>query len=217
VTQVSSCSANSWTCALCSSIAQPRDPWDQPVFESENFIAIPSLGSLVEGWLLVVPRQHFISTGALTPDLHEEFATFKQDVAARLSMVYGDICAFEHGPCAPRRQVGCGVDHAHVHLVPLGFDLGNAATAFVPGVAWQPASWSECNRVVAQELDYLFVEQPLGSGRIAVANQFGSQVLRRAIASSLGRPEEFNWRTHRQELNIEKTIDRFSSTAVVGV
>ncbi len=214
MTAVSSRSANPWPCALCSSIAEPRDPWDQPVFESENFLAVPSLGSLVEGWLLVVPRQHFISTGALTPDLHEEFATFKQDVSARLSTVYGDICAFEHGPCAPRRQVGCGVDHAHVHLLPLDFDLVDAATAYVPGVAWQPASWSECNHVVAQELDYLFVEQPPGVGRIAVAHQFGSQVLRRAIASSVGRPEEFNWRSHPQELNIEKTINRFSSTAV---
>lgn len=207
-------SASPWPCALCSSIAEPRDSWDQPLFESENFIAIPSLGSLVEGWLLIVPRQHFISTGALTADLREEFTSFKQDVSDRLSAVYGDICAFEHGPCAPRRQVGCGVDHAHVHLLPLGFDLVAAATRSMPGLTWQRASWSECNHVVAQELDYLFVEQPLGVGRIAVAGQFGSQVLRRAIASGVGRPEEFNWRSHRQELNIEKTINRFSSTAV---
>jgi ATP adenylyltransferase len=214
VTAVSSRPANPVPCALCSCIAEPRDRWDQPLFESQNFVAIPSLGSLVEGWLLVVPRQHLISSGAIAPDLRNEFATFKQEVSARLSSVYGDICAFEHGPCGPSREVGCGVDHAHVHLVPLGFDLVDAANMYVPAGAWEAASWSECSRVAAEGLDYLFIEQPLGVGRIAVAQKFGSQILRRAIASSIGKPDEFNWRSHRHERNIDKTISTFSSLAV---
>jgi ATP adenylyltransferase len=213
VTAVPSRPAPPVPCALCSSIAKPRDDWDLPIFESENFVAVPSLGSLVEGWLLVVPRQHFISIGALTPDLHEEFTIFKQNVSARLSSVYGEPCAFEHGPCAPNREVGCGVDHAHVHLVPLDFDLVDAATAYLPEAAWEAASWSECRRAAAEGLDYLFVEQPIGAGRISVAPQLGSQVLRRAIASMIGRPDEFNWRGHRHEANIAKTINRLSSLA----
>lgn len=214
MTAVSSRSATSLPCALCSSIAEPRTHWDQPVFESQSFVAVPSLGSLVEGWLLVVPRQHFISIGALTPALLEEFTHFKQDVSARLSSLYGDTCAFEHGPYAPNREIGCGVDHAHVHLVPLGFDLVDAASTQLPEATWRPASWSECSRVAAKGLDYLFVEQPVGAGRLAVARQFGSQVLRRAIASMIGRPDEFNWRDHRHEANIAKTINRLSSFSV---
>jgi hypothetical protein len=49
-----------------------------------------------------------------------------------------------------------------------------------------------------------------------VAEEFGSQILRRAIASHIGRPEEFNWRTHPHELNIDKTINLFSLAAVGG-
>lgn len=214
MTAVSSRPANPRLCALCSSISEPSNSWDRPIFESQNFVAIPSLGSLVEGWLLVVPRQHFISIGALTTDLREEFTTFKLDVTARMSSAYGDICAFEHGPGAPHRDVGCGVDHAHVHLVPLCFDLMDAATACLPGVAWETASWSACNRAAAEGLDYLFIEQPARVGRIAVAQQFGSQVLRRAIALRIGRPDQFNWRTHRHEVNIERTINRLASLAV---
>lgn len=214
MTAVSSRPADPLLCALCSSITEPRDAWDRPVFQSENFIAIPSLGSLIEGWLLVVPRQHFISIGALTPTLLEEFASFKLDVAAHLISVYGEVCAFEHGPSAPNRQVGCGVDHAHVHLVPLRFDLVDAATIHLPEAKWHAASWLECTHASAKGLDYLFVEQPLGVGRISVASQFGSQVLRRAIASSAGKLNEFNWRSHRHEANIERTITRLSSLAV---
>jgi diadenosine tetraphosphate (Ap4A) HIT family hydrolase len=169
---------------------------------------------LVEGWVLIVPRGHFISTGAFPPELTAEFVAFKQEVSSRLQALYGDICAFEHGPWAPSHQVGCGVDHAHVHLVPLSFSLLDAAKSYIPGVEWQPASWSHCARAVAQELDYLFVEQPVGVGRIAVADQFGSQILRRAISSHIGRPNEFDWRNHPHEQNIERTVNRFISTAV---
>lgn len=214
MTQVSFRQVNPMPCALCLSIAAPAERCDQPLFESRNFVAVPSLGSLVEGWLLLLPRRHFISMGVLTPDLLDEFRAFKLSVAAHLRSAYGDICAFEHGPCAPGRPVGCGVDHAHVHMVPLRFNLVEAAIAHSPDVSWQPASWSDCVVASERQSDYLFVEQPLGVGMMAVAPQFGSQVLRKVIACRIGRPDEFNWRTHRQDSNIEKTIGRLSSVPV---
>ena len=216
MTAVSSRAASSSQCVLCSSIAEPRFAWDQPVLESKSFVAVPSLGSLVAGWLLIVPRRHFISTGAFQLDLLEELLEFKEEVCSRLSAHYGEICAFEHGPSAVKRQVGCGVDDAHIHVVPLNCDLVEAAKPYVPDVEWRQAQWSDCRRAVAQRLDYLFVEQPVGRGRIAVAEEFGSQIFRRAIDSIIGRPEEFNWRTHPHELNIDKTIQLFSLAAVGG-
>jgi ATP adenylyltransferase len=217
VTAVSSRSGDMSPCALCSSIARPRAPWDRPLFESENLVAVPSLGSLVEGWLLIVPRAHFISTGSFDRSLERELAAFKREIWARLETVYGEVCAFEHGPYAPRRQAGCGVDHAHVHLVPLSFDLAKAALPFLSTDAdWTRASWSDCSRAIEREVDYLFVEQPLGVGRIAVADRFGSQILRKAIATAIGKPREFDWREYPQQHVIDSTISRLS-VAAVGV
>ena len=31
------------------------------VLETKNFVSIPSIGSFVEGYLLIVPRKHFLS------------------------------------------------------------------------------------------------------------------------------------------------------------
>jgi ATP adenylyltransferase len=205
---------SSTQCAFCSNISEPRNPWDRPLFESENFVAIPSLGSLVEGWVLLVPRKHFISTGALTPTLHDEFSKFKRRVWAQMDSLYGEVCAFEHGPYAPTRAVGCGVDHAHVHLLPLGFDLLDASTEWVERRRWQTASWSDCQGAFETHRDYLFVEQPLGVGRIALAERFDGQILRRAIAAAIGRPDEFNWRIHHQQSIIQKTIDRFAPASL---
>lgn len=210
---VSSRTASPASCALCSNIKEPSDPWDRPIFESPNFIAIPSLGALVEGWMLVVPRRHVLSIGTLPAELWSEFEGFKREVSDHVASAYGCVCAFEHGPSAPNRQAGCGVDHAHVHIVPIDFDLVAASGAKVPISNWEHASWSACSRAAASGLDYLFVEQPLGTGRMAAASQFSSQILRRTIAEGIGKADEFDWRSHRQEQNIERTMDRLSSVA----
>ncbi len=202
---------NDRACGLCAAVARPLTLWDQPLFESANFLAVPSLGSIVDGWVLVVPRQHFISMGALPADLALELVEFRNHVVTQLETAYSDICAFEHGPCGPGRPVGCGVDHAHLHLVPLRFDLANAAISFLPeGVKWANASLDDCREAFEKRLDYLFVEQPIGRGKIAIASKFGSQVLRRAIASASGAADKFDWRQHPNPQNIEKTISNLS-------
>lgn len=194
-------------CALCSGVARPSNEWDRPLFESANFVVLPSLGSLVEGWLLIVPRRHFCSVGALPRSLAVEMVALKKRVWTRLAARYGNVCAFEHGPSGPRRAVGCGVDHAHVHLVPVGFDLIRAASPYLPSeTAWSNAGWEACRGAFEQTLDYLYVEQSLGVGRIATGKDFGSQVLRKAIATSVDKTAQFDWRAYPQHETITQTI-----------
>lgn len=71
------------TCKLCLESSEVvRQPWNDPLFETQNFIALPSVGALLEGWLLLVPKRHFILLGAL-PDLMlvemQEFKDFEPD------------------------------------------------------------------------------------------------------------------------------------------
>ena len=37
---------------------------DHVLFESANFVVVPTVGSIIPGWLLVVPRSHFLSVGS---------------------------------------------------------------------------------------------------------------------------------------------------------
>jgi diadenosine tetraphosphate (Ap4A) HIT family hydrolase len=197
------------TCKLCSGLASPdnREPWNRPIFQTENFVTIPSLGALLEGWLLVVPKRHHLSMGALPPSLVPEMDALKQSAADHLSRIYGPVTAFEHGPAATGRKVGCGVDHAHLHLVPLGFNLLAASKNLMPDCAsWKVANWLDCQSAYLAGLDYLYVEQPIGGARIATHGNFGSQVLRQAIAAQLGIPEQFNWRLHPQTHIVNSTI-----------
>lgn len=199
------------TCCLCSSLASrnSRDFWNQPLFETANFAVLPSLGSLVEGWVLIVPRDHFICMGALSAGLWLELKGLKAVIAASLAQQYGEICAFEHGAHAPNRQVGCGVDHAHLHLVPVPtrIDLTKAAEEFLPiEVRWLPARFEACQSAFSKGEDYLYVEQPLGAGRIATGAALGGQIFRKAIATQFGVSGEFNWRQYPYLHNVRQTI-----------
>jgi len=200
------------SCQLCA-----RDiskPWNAPLLESPNFVVLPSLGALVEGWLLIVPKRHFVAFGELPDSLIAELLDLKVATSEIISRVYGTVCAFEHGPSKAGCSVGCGVDHAHMHLVPLQFDLAAAAAPHIPGKSrWFKANLADCRRTFLERYDYLYLEQPLGRGRIFSADRLGSQVFRRAIADRLGIPEQYNWRSHPQLPTIEKTIQAIRTEA----
>lgn len=196
-------------CKICSEIQSRASVWNQPLFESPNFVALPSLGALVEGWLLLVPKRHFISFGAVPNGMHSEIDEFKRYLCAMLRQQYGSIAAFEHGPSMPSRTIGCGVDHAHLHLVPLKFDLLAEALPFLPHTAsWSSTGIEGCQDAYTRGEDYLYLEQPIGSGRISTNDKFGSQVFRKAIATRLGMYSQYNWHEHHQLSTVMATIER---------
>jgi diadenosine tetraphosphate (Ap4A) HIT family hydrolase len=200
------------TCRLCSNLVSDSSnkAWNTRLFESANFVALPSLGSLVEGWLLLVPKEHFISIGALPTALASEMELIKHEIASSVERQYGSVCVFEHGPSAANHNVGCSVDHAHLHIVPIGFDLAAAAAPFMPpDASWSNATWKSCRAAFEEGQDYLYLEQPIGNGRITVHDDFGSQVFRRAIASRLGVPEQFSWREYPAIETVARTVQHF--------
>jgi ATP adenylyltransferase len=213
VAAISPRSGSAVECCLCTGIAENdlRETWNQPVFESPNFVAIPSLGSLVEGWLLIVPKHHFISAAVLPAHLLGEMAQLKQNVCETLAKQYGPVCVFEHGPAGEHRAAGCGVDHAHVHVVPVRADLMLAAQQFLPAdVKFRQGTLAECRAAAESGSDYLYVEQPVGVEFVAFHQQFGSQTFRKAIASICGIPNEYNWRDHPNLNKVLATIDRLA-------
>jgi hypothetical protein len=141
----------------------------------------------------------------------------KSEVGAQIAAKYGYVCAFEHGPGEAHRTVGCGVDHAHVHLVPVEACLKTAAAPFMPNDAsWSAAGWKRCRAAFEAGQDYLYLEQPLGNGLISVHREFGSQVFRKAIAAHLGVPEQFSWREHPQSDVIARTVRQLAGALTLS-
>lgn len=196
-------------CRFCDTLTMtvPTEKWNTALLESPNFVVLPSLGALVEGWLLVVPKQHALCVGALSAFVLDELNEIKDAISLALERVYGPICAFEHGPSKPNTAVGCSVDHAHLHLVPSSFDLGSAAEEYLPaGAQWTPARLQDCRTAHHSLSNYLYFEQPIGVGYITTHPKLGSQVFRRAFAKAGGRPDQFNWREYDHLPQVLATI-----------
>jgi hypothetical protein len=68
-----------------------RNPDSRVLLRSDEFAVIPSLGQILEGYLLVLPIKHFKALGDLSGLLLEEFAAVSQCV--------GKILREQYGPC----------------------------------------------------------------------------------------------------------------------
>jgi len=196
-------------CCMCRNLisAHPSEVWNRPVLESEHFVVLPSLGSLVPGWVLVIPKQHYLCVGALPQSLFPEFQSVKEETVELITSQFGKSCIFEHGPSSAGSKVGCSVDHAHLHVVPFSADLARLTASFMPdGASWQPADVQTCIKAFDAGQNYLYFEQPAGTGFISVHPAFGSQIFRKAIALQLGKPHEFDWRQYPNHSAIQTTV-----------
>src|SRR3569833_660334 len=106
---------------------------DVPVLSTSAAVVLPTLGSIVPNWVLVVPRMCAGSISALPEEARKSLLTLG-DTAAR-TMRSQNAVFFEHGPGRDGGVVGCGVDQAHLHVVSTEFEFTKSALAD-PTVEW---------------------------------------------------------------------------------
>lgn len=212
------------TCKFCQKFGGvPGDGQvaDHILFESANFVVVPTVGSIIPGWLLVVPRSHCLSVGSVAEDKFQEFIEIQETAAEALRDCFGPVSFFEHGAVRERESVGCGVDHAHLHIVATDIDL--LASARAPngtGLQWRSVGGIEAARAyIAEQMPYVFVHQPSGGAWIGTASTIESQLIRKVIARHTGQPDRWDWKTHAFENNVRETVQRLEAwkTARAGV
>lgn len=190
-----------------------RHLWDTPIFESELFVVVPTVGALVEGWLLVVPKTPSQCFAHLPTSAFSELESFLAAIVPIIESNYGPISIFEHGSTAVASPIGCGVDHAHLHLVPAKCHLKSGAQKIAPNIRWRGiSSFKELRGQVGD--GYWFVQQPYRSGScdvgICTDGEPPSQLFRKVIAANLGHPEAFDWKAGLGETRIVATVERLS-------
>jgi diadenosine tetraphosphate (Ap4A) HIT family hydrolase len=172
---------------------------NQIIWETDKYYALPSIGALVEGWLLIIPREHTISMKDLYGD--NEFKEFTNIVLGKMRSQYpGAFIAFEHGPNECGSNTSCGTDHAHLHIV--SYQNSLYKDMVIAGQKWEGCE-SEKISLKAGENEYLFyTEIPTGStwlnqsGYMSVLEQPCSQYFRKLIANQLNCPTEYDYRAY---------------------
>lgn len=189
--------------------------WDRVLDESPSFVAFPSLGSLVEGWVLIVPRRPMLNLSGLTPVEWDELDEFQARVSARLRSFGSQLFVFEHGNRMVGGALGCGVDQAHLHLVPLPFDLLRLSLDHADSdIQWSMREGAQSFRAaVSADAEYIGIMNPAsGSALLGHVRQPTSQWVRRIIANGLGCTEAWDYKRHPNVPNLLGTVAGYQAT-----
>lgn len=187
--------------------------YNQALLETENFKVIPSLGSLVPGWVMVIPKEYYISFGAINNlSILKELNYLIDSLGSLIKSHYGDYIMFEHGPVAKKSLVGCSVDYAHLHLVPVSINLIEESKVFLTKkVLWSPVSGiGNTVEYYYKKIPYLFVRDLNSNSFIGTSEELPSQLFRKTIALHLGIKDMYDWKQHPFKKNIIKTVDTLS-------
>jgi ATP adenylyltransferase len=201
-------------CRFCSALtlgpgARPFS--EVPILETDRFVVWPSLGGFIEGWVLILPKEHVLSVAACPREWLDELRGLAATVVRRVESAYGEAAIFEHGPVARATLTGCGIDHAHLHVVPTSVDLIAAGAQFVPlDLHWETIDGLEDLRdlVALRDEPYLYVRQ-FEVERVAFAPDLPSQYMRQALAGAAQR-SRFDWKDDLELVNTRATLERLS-------
>lgn len=177
--------------------------YDKPLHQTENFIVLPSLGSIVPGWLLVVPKKPVTRFADLPISVSAELHTLLLFLKSQIEEVFGNSYLFEHGGYEGS-LISCGVDQAHMHLVPLNFDLLQTSTS-QKGLSWTKIELNQLPDSLNTKKEYLFVSS-FSESYMCELNNPESQWFRKLIAEKNDCPEKWDYREHAFPENIKKTI-----------
>src|SRR5438045_3773794 len=142
-------------CRFCSILrGDLGHSYDTTLGASDGYSAIASVGALVPGWILICPMEHRLNMSQLYAD--SRFTSLRLELAEKLRRRFDSpVRMFEHGPSCDASPTGCGVDHAHVHLVPHVFSLSEGVARMSDALDWRSTRASELADSVRSR-EYLF-------------------------------------------------------------
>jgi len=185
----------------------PLSAFDIDLYEFSSAGVCPTIGSIVPGWLLIVPRFEVSCFASLATEVRFDIRSHLDIVREDISIFDGKPWIFEHGARFCGSATGCGVDQAHLHVVPLKFDLIDAAERQAHALKWIEVNsfdpWAE----IDSGREYYFVSDSAKS-YVAYPDAAISQFFRRVIANKLGCAAEWDYRLFSHERNAAETTRR---------
>lgn len=198
--------------SLLSTTRSERAPYDQIIFETQECVVCPTLGSILPNWLLVVPRRSAINFAQWQAETGRVVGDVVSTIAREFELRDQRTIWFEHGPSEVGSSVGCGVDWAHLHiLVDAPFSLSEMVAK---SAEMRPLNWSSFKAVelyerVDRSKSYLLAGCGDAGYMAQDVEHVGSQFLRRVIADLAGLNNEWNYRTSGHLANVRETLRRF--------
>lgn len=165
------------------------------IAESDNFMVLLDVAPLAAGHLVLHSKEHFSCGGEIPAEYFDEMEDLRTRVVDRMSAVFGEIFAYEHGRAGhclsdgPEHRL---CHHFHLHLVPGTVDLIPRLVAQFQSMP--VTSIRDLPRIYENYGDYLYVESSGGRGYVGIVRgDIERHLLRTWAAEALGRPELADW------------------------
>lgn len=174
------------------------------LLETATCAVVADVAPLTEGHVLIVAKSHVPSLASMSDGERRDVEAVRQEVSRILQRATGIQCvAFEHGLCDPAIRSSCGIDHAHLHVLPLGVDL---MVALASKWSWtHVAGLEDVPPATSVAGEYLLYIDQKGVCSYAELTEASSQVFRRTVAEQLGKPI---WSWSDQTLLGDRMADR---------
>lgn len=171
-----------------------------PLWETKYFYIICDAHPLIEGHILIIPKNHLNCLGAFPEKLFQEFLEIYNRVFDFLQSAYGQTATFEHG------VFGQTVFHAHVHLLPFKGQIKQ----IIPEGKSYIKSFIRLNRLISEyetQGGYLFFS--LNQKYYLVDKSLTQpRFFRDRFAKALDRPERGDWKKSQKSSRIKELMQR---------
>ena len=200
------------TCRLCEIVKTPlqkRKVQDTLLVQTTNFEWIPGLGAFVEGYTLIVSKQHTLNTGALDRPVIQELAAFITQVRAILKKIYCiDTVVCEHGSMGGSLHGGCCVEHQHLQIFPV--DIRYIPQSLIRNFKNQReiSSIEDLIELNNNRIPYIYYSSGSGKNKVFETPIVTRQYLRQIMAAELKLGHIWDWREYPFEENITTFIKK---------
>lgn len=197
-------------CVYCRYLAGDVGPNAPTFYSSKNFFSFPGTGQFLNGYVLIMPRQHVMSNAELSQDLLEEFQQVASDIEYILKLTYGcdKILMWENG--SGNSGIGKAKDsivHSHVHMAPS--NLSSDDIRKISGFPFERITLKELH--LFKEHSYLAVQEDDGEHWIINNDPMlyiPRQYMRQILAEELGlQGDLWNWRTYPFRTKLFQTVE----------
>ncbi len=182
-------------------------PVDCIIYDSRFFYVVPELGALKQGFLMIVPKSHYLSVAQFPAQILKEYQQVCEDVENILIHAFNAklVTFFEHGS-APDGITSHkkSIVHAHTHVV----------TDFHMNKLYQDmVQLKPIDDITEAKDTYYFSYQEGSHGKIKIAMDSNvyvqRQYPRQVLAEQLGlAPGQYNWRKAAFDENSVATVYR---------
>jgi hypothetical protein len=187
------------------------------LYESKYFYVILGLGPIIEGYVLLVAKQHVRSMFDLPMEMRQSYESEKKRLKYIVTQTYGPTIITEHG-----RVQACFAEdeeahdnhcfHAHQLFFPVIANLNSLSREGPFTKVFEGLSLFKLNPSLLEDEEYLLFEDINGMVTIhAVRGKCPRQFMRYLVARSIGKSELSNWATYPEWDKIAKAKSRYRS------